>query len=264
MKKYFTIDEAASYLTTPTLPFDRRDILDLAMREKLRLAFWFDGELHRFRSRFGGGYDDPPDGDPEAWHVSARGYFCVPAWQISPDSPGVTIDNVEPIEPPISSSRAWRTGSLGYVLGAISWDDGEARHAPIRIGVNALFVPAEDVEALSCSEASAALPTVEGDGGRGAREALTCADGLVQQRVAWQRVLLEFWSQVAVVSEGKVRPRDAMKWLKKNGPRDVIPVEQPDSESMKWITGGGNIQTVSLRSIQNRISEWKKEGILPA
>ena len=83
--------------------------------------------------------------------------------------------------------------------------------------------------------------------------------------VAWQRVLLELWPQIAAAyKEGKPTPRDAMTWMKKNGPRDVIPELQPDSENMRWIGLDGTMHTVTLKTIQTRVSEWKKTGKLPA
>jgi len=82
--------------------------------------------------------------------------------------------------------------------------------------------------------------------------------------VAWQRALLECWQQISTANQGKPNARDAMSWLKKNGPPDVIPKEQPKTESMEWIGLDGAIHTVRLKTVQNVITTWKKTGKLPA
>ncbi|MBN9695934.1 MAG: hypothetical protein J0L85_09040 [Zoogloea sp.] len=92
-------------------------------------------------------------------------------------------------------------------------------------------------------------------------EAGVSTDGLV----AWQRALLESWPQIRKAYAGKPSPRKAMQWLKKNGPRDIIPEHQPDIESMQWVAASdGAVRPVRLKTIQNTISVWKTAGKLPA
>lgn len=81
--------------------------------------------------------------------------------------------------------------------------------------------------------------------------------------VAWQAVMIECWPEISKAYKGKSTARNAMKWIKDHGPRTVIPVKQPDSYVLHWIDLSGNPQTVALKSIQSRISEWRGAGIIP-
>lgn len=90
-------------------------------------------------------------------------------------------------------------------------------------------------------------------------EAGVSTDGMV----AWQAVMLECWPKIAAAYKGKPRPRDAMQWLKKHGPRDVFPEHQPDHNALAWLDLAGNPQTTSLKTIQNQISRWKADGNIP-
>jgi len=76
-------------------------------------------------------------------------------------------------------------------------------------------------------------------------------------RVAWQAIMIESWERIRLANKGK-RPsaRQAMAWLKKNGPRDKIPEQQPFRDSLRWIDGDGEEQTAKIGSISSRISEW--------
>jgi hypothetical protein len=86
-------------------------------------------------------------------------------------------------------------------------------------------------------------------------------DGLV----AWQRALLECWPLIRADYASNPSPRNAARWLKKHGPRDAIPEHQPNIESMAWIAASdGASHSVTLKTIQNVISAWKKTGKLPA
>lgn len=81
--------------------------------------------------------------------------------------------------------------------------------------------------------------------------------------VAWQAVMIESWPEIAKAHKGKPTPRNAMQWLKRHGPRAVIPEEQPDHIALRWLDLSGNLQTVVLKSIQSRVSEWRKARIIP-
>lgn len=83
-------------------------------------------------------------------------------------------------------------------------------------------------------------------------------DGLV----AWQAVMIESWPDIAKAHKGKPTPRNAMQWLKRYGPRDVIPEKQPDRGVLRWLDLSGNPKTVTLKTIQTRISEWRTAGII--
>jgi len=90
-------------------------------------------------------------------------------------------------------------------------------------------------------------------------EAGVSTDGLV----GWQAVMLESWQEIAKAYKGKPTARNAIQWLKKHGPRDVIPGEQPDQNSLRWIDLSGNPHAVTVKSIQTRVSEWRKARIIP-
>ena len=96
------------------------------------------------------------------------------------------------------------------------------------------------------------------------RQSLMGAERDTRGLVAWQDAMIESWSEIAKASSGKPNARKAMQWLKKYGPRDVFPVEQPDHGALAWLDLGGNPQTVSLKTIQNQFSRWKAEGKIPA
>ncbi len=89
-------------------------------------------------------------------------------------------------------------------------------------------------------------------------EAGVRTDGLV----AWQAVMLESWPAIVRAHGGKATARNAMPWLKRHGPRDVFPVEQPDRGALAWLDLAGNPQTVSLKTIQNLFPRWKAGKIL--
>lgn len=82
--------------------------------------------------------------------------------------------------------------------------------------------------------------------------------------VGWQRVMLDNWQEIL-----KSRPRGGavgrhvVRWLKKNGPRDVIPEVQPKGDEMAWLTGDGLGRAVALKTVQNVIAKWVKEGRIP-
>lgn len=82
--------------------------------------------------------------------------------------------------------------------------------------------------------------------------------------VGWQRVMLDNWQEIL-----KSRPRGGavgrhvVRWLKKNGPRDVIPEVQPKGDEMAWLTGDGLGRSVALKTVQNVIAKWVKEGRIP-
>lgn len=92
------------------------------------------------------------------------------------------------------------------------------------------------------------------------------SDVSTDRLVSWQRALFECWPQIVASYAEKLSPRNAMLWLKKNGPRDVIPEHQPSLESMQWIAeaSDGAVHTVTLKTIRNVIAAWRAAGQPPA
>jgi hypothetical protein len=80
--------------------------------------------------------------------------------------------------------------------------------------------------------------------------------------VTWQALMLESWGAIRKAHNNRPTARQAMSWLKKNGARDVIPEHQPDRESMYWYDQERSLHKVKIGSIGNRISEWKKDGLI--
>jgi len=81
--------------------------------------------------------------------------------------------------------------------------------------------------------------------------------------VAWRAVMLESWP--AIIAECCPLPnaRDALRWLKRNGPRDKIPEDQPDRDALHWLDSSGNPQTVALKTLSNCLRDWRKAGTIP-
>lgn len=67
------------------------------------------------------------------------------------------------------------------------------------------------------------------------RQGLMGAEPDTRGLVAWQAVMIESWPEIAKAYSGKPDARKAMQWLKRNGHRDVIPVEQPDLVALAWL-----------------------------
>ncbi len=84
-------------------------------------------------------------------------------------------------------------------------------------------------------------------------------DGLV----AWQAVILDSWPDIAAAHKKKPSTMSVMAWLKKHGPRDVIPELQPNRRSLCWIDRDGIQRSATLKGISNRLSEWRTAGIFP-
>jgi hypothetical protein len=81
--------------------------------------------------------------------------------------------------------------------------------------------------------------------------------------VAWQAVVIESWPTIVAAHGLKPAARKVLKWIKDHGPRDTIPTEQPDRNSLHWIDFTGNPHTVTLATVGTRLSEWRKNGIIP-
>ena len=84
--------------------------------------------------------------------------------------------------------------------------------------------------------------------------------------VAWQAAALENWPEI-VKASGKKKPdtRVVLRWLRENGPTDVFPRGQEKKrDSIEWLDGSGNRQTLTLKSLSNRLAEWRKAGTIPA
>jgi hypothetical protein len=83
--------------------------------------------------------------------------------------------------------------------------------------------------------------------------------------VAWQAAVLESWKAITE-KLGPVPPaRTVLVWLKRNGPRDVFPLDQPHvRDSIQWRDTFGAEHTLSLKNVSDRLSEWRKAGWIPA
>jgi|GEM_PF-6275905 len=82
--------------------------------------------------------------------------------------------------------------------------------------------------------------------------------------VAWQAIAIESWSEILSAYRGAPTASNVVAWLKKHGPRDVFPNEQPDRYTLRWVDGNGNMQTVAQKTVANMVSAWRKAGKIPA
>ena len=104
----------------------------------------------------------------------------------------------------------------------------------------------------------APAPKVAPEADNVAKDACQTEAGATTDRlVAWKLAMLESWPDIAESHKRGSIARHAMQWLKKHGPRDVFPAEQPDLHTLRWIDLSGNPQTVSLKRLGNVISERK-------
>lgn len=82
--------------------------------------------------------------------------------------------------------------------------------------------------------------------------------------VAWQAIAIESWPEISKAYKGAPTASNVVAWLKKHGPRDVFPGEQPDRYTLRWIDREENIQTVAQKTVANMVSAWRKAGKIPA
>lgn len=92
--------------------------------------------------------------------------------------------------------------------------------------------------------------------------------GCNADRIAgWRRAMLENMPEIVKahrnVRRGGSFARLTLAWLKKNGPRNIIPLKQPDQDRLHWLDQDGELHTVSLKTIQNAVHEMKKDGLIP-
>ncbi len=84
-----------------------------------------------------------------------------------------------------------------------------------------------------------------------------------KRRVAWRRELLIAWPQIVPCHGARPGALKVMAWLKRNGPSDVFPKDQPDSFSLQWTDEFGNTHTVTKKTVETYISECRKMGEMP-
>lgn len=93
-------------------------------------------------------------------------------------------------------------------------------------------------------------------------------DGGGAERMAgWRRVLRDNLAEIIRIhrslgARGSLA-RTALRWVKKNGPRDTIPLVQPDDDSLAWIGEDCSPRAVTLKTIRNTFGEWRKDGLIP-
>lgn len=84
--------------------------------------------------------------------------------------------------------------------------------------------------------------------------------------VAWQAAVLESWKIISEMHQNKTTARHVMAWCKSlKSPRDIFKCTQPqERDSMSWIDRNGGVHTVTYGRIATVISEWRKDGKIPA
>lgn len=84
--------------------------------------------------------------------------------------------------------------------------------------------------------------------------------------VAWQAAVLESWDKITALHGSKPAARSVLAWLRKNGPPDVFwPDSQTrDRNSVVWVDPNDVSHTLLLKTLGNRLSEWRNEGKIPS
>jgi hypothetical protein len=83
--------------------------------------------------------------------------------------------------------------------------------------------------------------------------------------VAWQAATLEKWDEIENDFGRFPAARKVLTWLRQQGPRDVFPEEQPQArDTAEWLDRDGNRQTLTLKNLANRMSEWRQWGWIPS
>lgn len=155
----------------------------------------------------------------------------------------------------VSVATEARPGDLDLVwephvapdLCALVW---EGREALERVEHGAAAVPAPPTVAAPETPTAAAPETPT------ATASLPDTAGMV----AWQAVVIESWPAILEAHGPRPRARRVMEWLKKHAPRDVVPVEQPDRNSLKWTDTGARSHTLEIKTISNQLWIWRKDG----
>ncbi len=170
LKHYYSLDESCEFLSIENKTrVSRRDVLELAIRGKIRLCIWFDGDLQRFQSDgFLTGYSLPHPGRFALYTM--KGYVKIPRTSISPESECFVFDHAQEIE------TLWTLDSGGFptdntedeIIGPWKFepDDPESIaaglskivHTPFVANLEKVLVPTADL--LNCNLDRTELPRV--------------------------------------------------------------------------------------------------------
>lgn len=80
--------------------------------------------------------------------------------------------------------------------------------------------------------------------------------------VAWQAVMLARWKEIEAA--GKNNGRGAVSWLKKNDTSGVFDKSCTLRDKFTWIDSEKQKHETPIKTVQTRISVWRKKGIIPA
>lgn len=82
--------------------------------------------------------------------------------------------------------------------------------------------------------------------------------------VKWHVAILDAWPDIMKAHGTKPNARAVLRWIKKSGPRDVIPDVQPLANELRWIDTDGNHRTTPIHTLETLLSLWRKKKMIPA
>ena len=82
-------------------------------------------------------------------------------------------------------------------------------------------------------------------------------------RIGWQIALFEAWPEICKAYSRIPTARDASNWLKKHDASGYI-LNKGVGSSLWWSPQRGEPKEVPMKTIENVISKWRVNGVLPA
>lgn len=90
-------------------------------------------------------------------------------------------------------------------------------------------------------------------------------EGPEKRMVEWRRIIPEHWDEIAKYYKRYPTAAEVMRWLKRHSNLGVIaPAPEQPQEGMAWVTTKGEKALIDLKTMQNALTDLKKEGLIPS
>lgn len=87
---------------------------------------------------------------------------------------------------------------------------------------------------------------------------------LFRLRIGWKIALFDAWPAICKLHGGRTpTPAEAIRYLQKHDQSGAI-LQKTDGGSLWWNRQRGQPKEVTLKTVGNTISNWRKRGVLPA